>query len=61
MRNVYVDVGEARGDLVEIMTGLEAGQEVVTSGQLKLRNGAPVRVNNKVSVSASSAPQPDES
>lgn len=60
-RNVYVSVGETRGDLIEVTRGLGPGQEVVTSGQLKLRDGAPVTVNNQVSVSANSAPRPDES
>ena len=60
-RNVYVTVGQTRGDLVEIVSGLNGGEEIVTSGQLKLRDGAPVRINNSVSVSASIAPDPPES
>jgi len=61
VRNIYVTVGETRGDLVEVIDGLTAGQQVVTSGQLKLRDGAPVNINNKVPVSANTAPTPPES
>ena len=61
VRNTYVNVGETRGDLIEVMDGLEAGQQIVTSGQLKLRDGAPVTINNQVPVSASTAPAPPES
>lgn len=59
-RNVYVNVGQTRGDLVEVVAGLAAGQQVVTSGQMKLRDGAPINVDNSVAVSASIAPNPPE-
>lgn len=61
VRNVYVNVGQTRGDLVEVLDGLDAGQQIVTSGQMKLRDGAPVLVDNSVAVSASTAPNPPES
>jgi len=61
VRNIYVSLGETRGDLIEVMDGLTAGQQVVTSGQLKLRDGATVNINNQVPVSASAAPAPPES
>ena len=60
-RNVYVSVGETRGDLVEIVAGLDAGQQIVTSGQLKLRDGARINVDNSVAVSSNAAPNPPES
>lgn len=44
----FVKVGEARGDQIVIMSGIKEGDTVVTSGQLKLKNGSPVVVNNKV-------------
>ncbi|WP_394826659.1 efflux RND transporter periplasmic adaptor subunit [Pendulispora albinea] len=47
-RQQFVRVGEARGDFVEILDGIKAGQEVVTSGAFKLRNGAPITIDNKV-------------
>jgi len=36
------------GNLVVIRSGLQAGEQVVTAGQVKLRNGDAVRVNNAV-------------
>jgi len=44
----FVTVGETRGDQITILKGIKAGETVVTSGQLKLRNGSPIAVNNKV-------------
>ncbi len=42
----FVRVGETRGDRVSITQGVAAGDEVVTTGQLKLQPGAPIRVDN---------------
>lgn len=39
-----VKVGETRGDLAEVLSGLKAGDRVVSAGQVKLHNGAPVRI-----------------
>ena len=61
VRNIYVGTGETRGDLVEVLSGLESGQEVVTAGQQKLRDGATVNVDNSVPVNASANPEPAES
>lgn len=44
----YVTVGEKFDDSVIILKGLNAGEEVVTSGQLKLHNGSEVVINNSV-------------
>jgi membrane fusion protein (multidrug efflux system) len=60
-RNVYVNVGRARGDLVEVVTGLQAGQQIVTSGQLKLQDGAKISIDNSVAISANATPTPPES
>lgn len=54
----FVTTGETRGDQVAILSGVKAGDTVVTSGQLKLRNGAPVAVNNKVQPTNEVAPKP---
>lgn len=40
----FVETGERRDGRVMILKGLEAGQQVVTSGQLKLDNGAHVAI-----------------
>lgn len=44
----FVTTGETRGDQVVILKGLVEGETVVTSGQLKLRNGSLVAINNKI-------------
>lgn len=57
----FVEVGPARGDLVAILSGVEPGSEVVTSGVFKLRNGVAVQVNNEVQPGASLTPSPENS
>ena len=54
----FVKVGATRGDQVAINEGVAAGDEVVTGGQVKLRSGAPVVVNNKVVPTNDAAPTP---
>ncbi len=44
----FVTVGESRGDQVAVLKGIKAGDLVVTSGQLKLKNGSLVVINNAV-------------
>jgi membrane fusion protein (multidrug efflux system) len=61
VRQQFVKLGGARGDQVAILSGVKQGDEVVTSGVFKLRNGAAVRVNNKVQPSNSPAPRPEDS
>jgi membrane fusion protein (multidrug efflux system) len=48
VRQTFVKLGEARGDRIEILFGLKAGDEVATSGIFKLRPNAAVVVNNEV-------------
>jgi membrane fusion protein, multidrug efflux system len=57
-RQQFVRVGITRGDFVAIDEGVTAGQEVVMLGAFKLRNGAPVFVNNEVQLSPSQTPHP---
>jgi membrane fusion protein, multidrug efflux system len=59
-RQVFVAVGPSRGDQVAIVKGLKEGDEIVTSGQLKLRNGMPVDVDNSVLPSFDADPKPEE-
>jgi membrane fusion protein (multidrug efflux system) len=61
VRQQFVKLGSARGDQIAVTSGLKPGEEVVTSGVFKLRNGAAVFVNNKVKPSNSAAPKPEES
>ncbi len=53
----FVTTGLTRGDQVAIVKGLQAGETVVTAGQLKLRNGSPILVNNSVEPADSPNPQ----
>ncbi len=52
----FIKTGATRGDLVEVTSGLKPGEQVVTSGLLKLRNGSEVVVNNDVQPSADARP-----
>ncbi len=59
-QQVFVTTGQTRGDQVAVLKGLEEGQEVVTSGQMKLKNGTPVVVDNSVQPANSPNPKPQE-
>jgi membrane fusion protein (multidrug efflux system) len=61
VRQQIVKLGAARGDQIAVLSGIKTGDEVVTSGLFKLRNGAAVQVNNKVKPGNSSAPKPENS
>jgi membrane fusion protein (multidrug efflux system) len=54
----FVTTGDTRGDQVAVTKGLAAGDVVVTAGQLKLHNGAPVVINNSVEPPDSPNPSP---
>ncbi len=57
-RQVFVTVGPTRGDQVAILTGVKEGDIVVTSGQLKLKTGIKVAVNNDVQPANNATPKP---
>ena len=59
-KQVFVTTGDTRGDQVAILKGLKAGQEVITSGQLKLKNGTPVEIDNAVVPDNNPNPKPQE-
>lgn len=52
----FVKTGATRGDLIAVTDGLKPGEQVVTSGLLKLRNDAEVTINNDVQPSADARP-----
>jgi membrane fusion protein, multidrug efflux system len=58
-RQQFVKLGATRGDLVVIAEGVKSGEEVVTGGVFKLRNGAHVQINNSAMPSSSANPTPD--
>jgi len=56
----FVKVEGSHGDQVAIVSGVNPGDEVVTSGVFKLRNGAAVQVNNKVQPGNNPTPKPED-
>lgn len=56
----FVKTGAVRGDFIAITEGLKAGEQVATSGLLKLRGGMPVIVNNTVQPDAVANPAPPQ-
>jgi membrane fusion protein, multidrug efflux system len=61
VRQQFVKLGGTRGDQVAVVSGVKAGEEVVTSGVFKLRPGAAVQVNNSVQPGNDPAPKPEDS
>lgn len=43
---VFVTLGATRGNQVQVLAGVKPGDEVVVAGQVKLRNGTAVDINN---------------
>jgi len=60
VRQQVVKLGDARGDQIAVLSGIKPGEEIVTSGVFKLRNGVPVQVNNKVQPGNSATPHPED-
>ena len=60
VRQQFVKVEGSQGDQVAITSGINPGDEVVSSGVFKLRNGAAVVINNQVQPSNSPAPKPQD-
>jgi len=61
VRQQFVKLEGSRGDQVAVVSGVNPGDEVVSSGVFKLRNGAAVQVNNKVQPGNSPVPKPEDS
>jgi membrane fusion protein (multidrug efflux system) len=61
VRQQFITVGGTRGDQIAVMSGVKPGDEVVTSGVFKLRQGAAVLVNNKVKPANNPKPRPENS
>lgn len=56
----FVTLGDTRGDQVQVLKGVKVGDVIVTAGQLKLHNGAPVQINNSIKPSNDANPKPQE-
>jgi membrane fusion protein (multidrug efflux system) len=61
VRQQFVKLGTARGDLIAVLGGIEPGQVVVSSGVFKLRSGAAVKVDSTVTLPQSASPRPEDS
>jgi membrane fusion protein (multidrug efflux system) len=61
VRQQFVKLGGGRGDQIAIVGGVSPGDEIVTSGVFRLRNGVAVVVNNKVQPGNKRAPKPEDS
>ena len=60
VRQQVVKLGTSRGDQVAVLSGITEGEEVVTSGVFKLRNGVAIQVNNTVQPANNPAPEPED-
>jgi membrane fusion protein, multidrug efflux system len=61
VKEQFIKLGRSRGDMISITSGLKPGQEVVTSGVFRLKNGARVIVNNEIKPGSELAPKPSDS
>lgn len=59
-RQIFVTLGPTRGDQVAVLNGISEGDSVVTSGQLKLINGTPLKVENRILPRDDPHPSPQE-
>lgn len=59
-QQVFVTTGPTRGDQVAILKGIDQGADVVTSGQVKLKNGTPLIIDNTVQPANNPNPKPQE-
>jgi membrane fusion protein (multidrug efflux system) len=57
-RQQFVRLGERRGDFVAVLDGVKPGEVIVSAGAFKLRNNAPVFVNNELALTAELDPNP---
>jgi membrane fusion protein, multidrug efflux system len=61
LRQQFVRIGEKRGDFVSVISGIKAGETLVSTGVFKLRNGQAVVVDNKLAPEFKIAPKPADS
>jgi membrane fusion protein, multidrug efflux system len=61
VRQQVVKIEGSRGDQVAVVSGLNPGEEVVSSGVFRLRNGAPIQINNTVKPENNPSPKPEDS
>jgi membrane fusion protein, multidrug efflux system len=59
-QQTFVTTGATRGDQVAVLTGIKEGDNVVTSGQLKLKNGSPLDISTAAEPANAANPTPQE-
>jgi membrane fusion protein (multidrug efflux system) len=59
-QQTFVTTGATRGDQVAVLKGVKEGEQVVTSGQLKLKNGTPLIISTEAQPLDSPNPTPQE-
>jgi membrane fusion protein, multidrug efflux system len=59
-RQRFVRVGEQRGDFIAVVEGLAPGEQIVTAGGFKLKNGAPIVLTDKAVPRPQLAPEPQD-
>jgi membrane fusion protein (multidrug efflux system) len=60
VRQQFAQLGEKRGDFIAVVSGLQAGDAVVSTGVFKLRNGQAVVVDNALAPQFKLSPRPEE-
>ncbi len=60
VRQQFVRLGEKRGDFITVVSGLEKGDSVVSTGVFKLRNGQAVVVDNTLAPEFKLTPEPKD-
>ncbi len=60
VKQTFVTLGDTRGDQVQALSGVKEGDVVVTAGQLKIKNGTPIAIDNSVKPSNDANPSPQE-
>ncbi|MGC5702670.1 efflux RND transporter periplasmic adaptor subunit [Pseudomonas sp. NFXW11] len=59
-QQTFIQTGPTRGDQVAVLSGLKEGDLVITSGQMKLKNGSPVQIEERGAPLNDPAPTPQE-
>ncbi|MQT62623.1 efflux RND transporter periplasmic adaptor subunit [Pseudomonas sp. FSL R10-0056] len=59
-QQTFIKTGPTRGDQVAILSGVKEGDLLITSGQMKLKNGSPVQIDNSAAPLNDAAPTPQE-
>ncbi|NBF04546.1 efflux RND transporter periplasmic adaptor subunit [Pseudomonas sp. Fl5BN2] len=59
-QQTFIETGPTRGDQVAVLSGVKEGDQVITSGQMKLKNGSPVKIEERDAPLNDPSPTPQE-